>query len=259
MLDVHPAHHAASTWREFLTHIATIVLGLLIAVGLEQMVEYFHHRHQIAEVRAQLDTELKINIATFRTQTEEIRRIVPLLQRDLEILEYLHAHPGAPPNTWPGELSWFSIRLTYVESAWHSAQESQVLTLMPSREVQELSARYSMLERANDESDQTLSTLWHSFSYGVRNQNPAAMTPAQLDDAIQAVTESLTLYARIVSEQYNLHQQDPAFSPAPDLTDQRKIARVVSPAQDVSNAQVLQKQLRDEINRIQEHDKAKDK
>jgi hypothetical protein len=44
MLDVHPAHHAASSWKEFFIHIATIVLGLLIAVGLEQIGEYFHHR-----------------------------------------------------------------------------------------------------------------------------------------------------------------------------------------------------------------------
>ena len=39
MLDVHPAHHAASTWRDFFIHIITIVIGLLIAIGLEQTVE----------------------------------------------------------------------------------------------------------------------------------------------------------------------------------------------------------------------------
>ncbi|GAC1422327.1 MAG: hypothetical protein NVSMB62_17930 [Acidobacteriaceae bacterium] len=36
MLGVHPAHHAANTWRDFLIHIATITVGLLIAVGMEQ-------------------------------------------------------------------------------------------------------------------------------------------------------------------------------------------------------------------------------
>jgi hypothetical protein len=51
MLDVHPAHHAANSWRDFFVHIATIVLGLIIAVGLEQTVEYFHHRHQLHDVR----------------------------------------------------------------------------------------------------------------------------------------------------------------------------------------------------------------
>ena len=46
MLDVHPPHHAASTWRDFFIHIATIVIGLLIAVALEQTVEFIHHRQQ---------------------------------------------------------------------------------------------------------------------------------------------------------------------------------------------------------------------
>ncbi len=36
MLDVHPPHHAATTWRDFFIHIATIVLGLIIAVGPRQ-------------------------------------------------------------------------------------------------------------------------------------------------------------------------------------------------------------------------------
>jgi hypothetical protein len=30
MLDVHPAHHPASTWKGFFIHIATICVGLLI-------------------------------------------------------------------------------------------------------------------------------------------------------------------------------------------------------------------------------------
>ncbi len=52
MLDVHPAHHAAQSWRDFFIHIATIVIGLLIAIGLEQTVEYVHHRRLVTRKRA---------------------------------------------------------------------------------------------------------------------------------------------------------------------------------------------------------------
>src|ERR1017187_9072799 len=55
MLDIHPAQHAASTWRDFFIHIATIVLGLMIAVGLETTVEYIHHQHE----RRQLEEDLR--------------------------------------------------------------------------------------------------------------------------------------------------------------------------------------------------------
>jgi len=57
MLDVHPAHHAATTWRDFFIHIATIVLGLMIAVGLEQSVEALHRHHERDQLRAALDAE----------------------------------------------------------------------------------------------------------------------------------------------------------------------------------------------------------
>ncbi len=45
MLDVHPPHEAAHTWKDFFIHVGTICVGLLIAIGLEQTVEFFHHRH----------------------------------------------------------------------------------------------------------------------------------------------------------------------------------------------------------------------
>ncbi|HEV7122840.1 MAG TPA: hypothetical protein VGN24_05360, partial [Rhodanobacter sp.] len=47
MFDIHVPEHSTRTWRDFFIHIATIVIGLLIAIGLEQAVEYVHHRHQL--------------------------------------------------------------------------------------------------------------------------------------------------------------------------------------------------------------------
>jgi hypothetical protein len=41
-----PPHHAANTWRDFFIHIVTIVVGLQIAVGLEQNVELIHRHHE---------------------------------------------------------------------------------------------------------------------------------------------------------------------------------------------------------------------
>src|ERR1700727_1484957 len=54
MLDVHPAHHPAHSWRDFFVHIATICIGLLIAIGLEQSVEALHPRHKRKDPRRQI-------------------------------------------------------------------------------------------------------------------------------------------------------------------------------------------------------------
>ena len=40
MLEVHAPHESIRTWKDFFIHIATIVIGLCIAVGLERSVEY---------------------------------------------------------------------------------------------------------------------------------------------------------------------------------------------------------------------------
>jgi hypothetical protein len=72
MLDVHPPHAPTHTWRDFLIHIATIVIGLIIAVGLEQTVELIHHAHQRRELREALRSDTEINDAWARDDVERV-------------------------------------------------------------------------------------------------------------------------------------------------------------------------------------------
>jgi hypothetical protein len=102
MLEVHPAHHAASSWKEFFIHIATIVLGLLIAVGLEQAVEYFHHRGEVREVREELRGERETNKNFFTSETTHWRWETAELENNLMVLAYLQKHPGTPDEKLPG-------------------------------------------------------------------------------------------------------------------------------------------------------------
>jgi hypothetical protein len=70
VLEVHAAHPPVHTWKDFFIHIATITIGLLIAVGLEQCVEVLHHRHQREQLEDQMrgvfETNLKRNQITFK-------------------------------------------------------------------------------------------------------------------------------------------------------------------------------------------------
>jgi hypothetical protein len=66
MLDVHAPHEALHTWKGFFIHIATIVVGLFIAVALEQSVEALHRSHEVAALREDLRTEIRQIIADSR-------------------------------------------------------------------------------------------------------------------------------------------------------------------------------------------------
>jgi hypothetical protein len=61
-MEIHkpkPVHN----WRELATEIGVIVLGILIALGLEQAVENWHIRDQTEVARKAVDTEVRFNLA----------------------------------------------------------------------------------------------------------------------------------------------------------------------------------------------------
>jgi hypothetical protein len=79
MLEVHAPHEASHTWKGFFIHIATIVIGLFIAVGIEQTVEYFHHRH----IREQLEQQMQEVFAG------DLQSDVGSLSQFVQLREYL--------------------------------------------------------------------------------------------------------------------------------------------------------------------------
>jgi hypothetical protein len=56
-MEIHPPEHPIFTWKQFFIHMATVCLGLLIALALEQTVEGLHHHEQAGELREALDGE----------------------------------------------------------------------------------------------------------------------------------------------------------------------------------------------------------
>ena len=94
MLDVHPAPHAAHSWREFFVHIATIVLGLLIAIGLEQTVEYFHHRHQLHKLEDALQKSSEANKEYINDNIAMAQSIIDWAMGQAAALE--NAGPASP-------------------------------------------------------------------------------------------------------------------------------------------------------------------
>ena len=135
MLDVHPAHHAATTWRDFFIHIATIVIGLIIAVGLEQTVEAVHHYRQRAELREQtlevLSTDLKVDAIDLR-QFSDFRSF--LVEQQVAIIARRAGKntPAGPSQTDP------RMKLTpgFPSLApYEAAKQSSTVSVLPANEI----------------------------------------------------------------------------------------------------------------------------
>lgn len=139
--EVHPSHAAIRTWRDFFVHITTIVIGLLIAIGLEQSVEYVHHRQQLREARRELSKEVDDNRRIVEFNIESTRKASLALDADIAILR---AQPSSRfPVPKKLDYSWepWDTR----DGSWQAAKQSGSLSLMPHDELRRYSHVYAVL------------------------------------------------------------------------------------------------------------------
>jgi hypothetical protein len=219
MLDVHPPHHSAATWRDFFIHIATIVIGLLIAVGLEQTVEYVHHRRQVAETREELRLEREQNQRAMAAQLAEFRLRVTVVQTNLAVFHYLQLHPGAPGDKLPGAVNWHSTRTGFTQSVWTTAQQGSVLALMPPNEVRDNTRLYRMIEVCTESFGAYRVANSEARAYTVDAASPSALSPAQVDEQIRLTRTVLNRLYRYGSDLRNLSVIYPEFQPAPSIEE----------------------------------------
>jgi hypothetical protein len=203
MLDVHAPHETVHTWRDFFIHIATIVVGLIIAVGLEQTVEAIHHHAQRAELNVSLnaDTEKAIQ------DTENVARFSePMVQwlngRVDQIDDAIDSHkPLADPG--PAPQNDFDAP---DDPAWKAARSSGLLELLSQQDIKAYSEVDGLLAHA-----ETLHVQMNANGSPIRMFNSQFMrhgssrpdfshaTPEQLQrdrDLLIAYRDGIQVYAR---------------------------------------------------------------
>ena len=148
MLDVHPPHEGIHSWKQYLLHMSTIVLGLLIAIGLEQSVEAMHRAHERKELRESLavDTEHAIRDAK-SAEDAETPSIDWLNARRTLIEEALATHKSfaAPLPRAPHVDS-----VTPGDPVWNAAKSSGLLPLLTQDEVEVYSYADKLIEASQN-------------------------------------------------------------------------------------------------------------
>ena len=213
MLDVHPPHTPTHTWKDFFIHVGTICVGLLIAIGLEQTVEFLHRRHQVAETRKALDIERRINRNRFAATTEQFERFVPMMQRNLTVFVALRQHPGSAVSLPP--LDWNSLSFGMQEVAWQTAKQNNVLESMPVAEARGDAALYARIESLNADADAEHAAFSEARLFAIVDPDPSHLSVQQLDRQIELTARVIQASTTVAVDQSNLHREFPDFSPAP--------------------------------------------
>jgi hypothetical protein len=169
MLDVH-VPHPTHTWKDFFIHIATIVVGLFIAIGLEQTVEFFHHRHLAEEARSQLLAERATNqnsndFNIFATQRHELD-----LKRDLAILHAIRRRTPRPP----GPFLVRHLRYLYLEDEWRQIHQTGTIAYLREN-LRPIDYRYETQDAFMTRADRSVEDLYRAAAV-LRSENDPLTT-----------------------------------------------------------------------------------
>lgn len=139
-LDIHkpkPVH----SWREFLSEIGVIVIGVLIALGAEQTVEAIHTAHLAEQERHDVRAEASINLAFVKRRADQ----GSCIEKRLDEIETLLRNPalslGNPP-LWIGR----PVQMPVFNGRWHAATSSARISLFSSDEQGLFDNLYAVLD-----------------------------------------------------------------------------------------------------------------
>ena len=192
MLDVHPIHAPVHGWRDFFIHIATIVVGLCIAVAIQQAVEFIHNRYQLAETRQALQLEREGNYELLAKNTAAWRVGTAELQNNLLVFQYLQQHPGTPQEKLPGVLLWATSTYPFGSVVWDAARQSGVIALMPREETEANSYLYLFLQKMNDVQYEAARAIIDARRYDLSDADPSHLSLTQVASEIELTQAALS-------------------------------------------------------------------
>lgn len=117
-------------WRAFAGEVGVVVLGVLLALGAQQLAQSFNERREAAETRATLTGEIKESLAVL-----ELRRAAqPCIDKRLGELRAIVNQWGRTGSfetpRWVSQATWFAFDTARFEAA----QSAGRLALLPSEE-----------------------------------------------------------------------------------------------------------------------------
>jgi hypothetical protein len=192
MLDVHPPHEKIHGIRDFLLHLLTITIGLLIALALEGCAERWHHQQLRKEADANLHQEIRDNAKEIASahlanasEQENLKKVLDFLNARKENRDY---------DTHEIKLGFTLGDLK--DASWRTASATGTLSYMEYDHVQRYAAAYQLQDKYLALQDQTINEYLQLQSYMIYGFDPKKLTTA---DAVSAELDARRTLAHLIA------------------------------------------------------------
>ncbi len=170
-MDIDLPHHPIETRRDFFLHLFTITCGLLIALSLEGLVEWAHHRNLVHEARENIRREIEDNRKAIAEDIRNAKEDETHFHDDLATERLMRDHPGTHFSLH-SNFSWSAPS----EAAWRTARDTGAFAYMPYAEVQRYADLYDGQEIADTQAVQLFKQQTEAMAPVFTEEHPKQLT-----------------------------------------------------------------------------------
>lgn len=185
-MDVHPAHHAPRTWRDFFLHLLTITIGLFIALTLQAGVESLHHRHLVSEARENLRREIEINRKRYAEDVQNIEKNRRRLAQNIDQLRQLRSGKPIEKNA----LAWGWDWNGFIDASWKTARDTGAVSYMKFDLINAYAEVYIQQDYVNTQALAIVNDEPKSAAFLQIAKDPSALSPSDIQAMLISLAES---------------------------------------------------------------------
>ena len=204
-------------WREFVGEVGIIVVGVLIALGAEQVVETIHWQREAGHTREAISNEVADHYVT----ASEIVMAQPCIDQQLATLEQALLKPGtyvpaAAVHTAFGDFPYQAPTRVWADNVWRSSESGAISHFDPDFRLR-LSGYYTQLEQMRAE-NRAADLLWYRSRVLSLSIQPDATNRSTL---LQEIEEARGYFAsmKLVGNQLLGQIDDMDMRPPQDFLD----------------------------------------
>ena len=189
-MEIHAPDKPIHSKKEFLFHMLTVVLGILIALALDGIVTWAHHRVLVREARANIATELRNNKETIQKAVPEIQERQKQLRAIISTIDGIEKSRKVPK----GKIGYSFASYELYSTAWKTASVSGAVTHMDYAQLKDYTDAYDLQQDFLSVQSQGFSSVGNlAGAMHVLDQDITKVPQSKLEDIQREVLKILTI------------------------------------------------------------------